>query len=63
METPTDPKKSNHPLPVERGLDMLIDLWVEAALRSMEAERASTGERATAETEIADQQPTKEKNP
>jgi hypothetical protein len=46
----------------ERGLDMLLDLWVEAALRSLEAERASTGERATAETEIADQQPTMEKN-
>lgn len=38
------------------GLDMLIDLWVEAALRGMEAERASSGERATVETEIADHQ-------
>jgi hypothetical protein len=31
----------------EHGLDLLIDLWVEAALRRMEAERASTGERVT----------------
>lgn len=63
MDTPTDPKRSNQALPVEHGLDLLIDLWVEAALRRMEAERASTGERATAETEIAEQKPTKEKNP
>ena len=33
--------------PFEHGLDLLIDLWVEAALRRMEAERASTGERVT----------------
>lgn len=31
----------------EHGLDLLIDLWVEAALRKMEAECASTGERVT----------------